>query len=96
MLHLKFVNELKLLRSNSAIGGDVIQFSFSPDTTDPYFYKTNEPQFYQNTDTDALMVKDFSFPLYNGNNEFFLCDCMRFFGCNNVKSLDYFVSGLYP
>ena len=96
MVFLNFVDELELLRSNSDIGGDEIQFSLSLDTNDPYFYKTNEPQFYQNTDTDALMIKDFSFPLYNGNNEFFLCDCMRFFGCNNIKSVDYFVSGLYP
>ena len=96
MVFLNFVDELELLRSNSDIGGDEIQFSLSLDTNDPYFYKTNEPQFYQNTDTDALMIKDFSFPLYNGNNEFFLCDCMRFFGSNNVKSVDYFVSGLHP
>jgi hypothetical protein len=96
MLFSDFVDDLDLFGSNSSVGGDKIQFSFSIDNDNPYFYKTNEPQFYQNTDTDALMVKDFSFPLYNGNNEFFLCDCMRFFGCNNVKSVDYFVSGLYP
>jgi len=73
-----------------------INFVFHHVSDRPYFYETSSIQFYKNTDTNTLMIKDFSFPLYNGNNEFFLCDCMRFFGSNNVKSVDYFVSGLYP
>ena len=62
----------------------------------PLFYHTNNQQFYQNTDNGAFMTKIFSFPLYNGNSEFFSCDCMRFLNDFQHPGIDYFISGLYP
>ena len=49
-----------------------INFVFHHVSDRPYFFETSSIQFYKNTDTNTLMIKDFSFPLYNGNNEFFV------------------------
>lgn len=73
-----------------------INFVFHHVSDRPYFFETSSIQFYKNTDTNTLMIKDFSFPLYNGNNEFFSCDRMLFRGFGFKPSFDYYVSGLYP
>ena len=73
-----------------------LNFVFHGDSILARFYETDNLQFYKNTDNGAVMLKSFSFPLYNGNNEFFSCDCMFFYGYNSSARFDYFVSGLYP
>lgn len=73
-----------------------INFIFHHISDRSHFYETSSIQFFKNVDNGSLMIKDFSFPLYNGNNEFFSCDCMLFRGFNSKPSFDYYVSGLYP